>query len=690
MLPNPVTGLCRVTLLAGIGDGDQTGGRGSMQDTTQKPSGAATAVDVDAILEKYDPEARYLKLTGHWVTLVKIIAILFSFFQLYTAMFGLFEAQIQRPTHLMFALTLIYLLYPTRKPKRAGSGGLQIHPMDIILSLLSITVASYSLLTYQNLMESAGLYSTTDCIMAVLGILLTLEATRRIVGLPIVIISSCFLAYAYLGSYFPGFLNHRGYEIKRIVTHMWFTTEGIMGIPLGVSATFIFLFILFGTFLTSTGIMTFFIDISNAIAGWAAGGPAKVAVLTSALEGTVSGSSVANTVGSGSFTIPLMKNLGYRPEFAGAVEAAASTGGQIMPPVMGAAAFLMAEFIGVPYVEIAKAAAIPALLFFTGIWTVVHFEAKKCGLKGLSRDRLPNLWKVLKKDIHLILPLVAIIYLLVKGFTPMRAALGGLGLCIVVGMLRKATRLNLAKLLDTLETGARSALGVALACATAGIIVGVVTLTGLGLKMGDGLLALSGGFLIPTLIFTMITSLILGMGAPTTANYIITSTCAAPAILALGVPVLAAHMFVFYFGIIADITPPVCLAAFAGAAIAKANPIKTGIEASKLAIAAFLVPYIFVLSPQLLLINTTPWEVVQIIITAVIGMIGIGAAVEGWYWTRMSWWERIIILAGGLLLAIPGTLTDLIGLGLIAMITLIQYYRTRTARTVTTLSDRTS
>jgi len=656
-----------------------------MHEIMPKPSETDIMVEVDAILEKYDPEARYLKLTGHWVTLIKIIAVCFSLFQLYTAMFGLLEAQIQRPTHLMFALTLIYLLYPTRKPKRAGSGGLQIHPIDIILSLLSIAVASYSLFTYQNLMESAGLYSTTDYIMAVLGILLTMEATRRIVGLPIVIIASCFLLYAYLGSYFPGFLNHRGYEIKRIVTHMWFTTEGIMGIPLGVSATFIFLFILFGTFLTSTGIMTFFIDISNAIAGWASGGPAKVAVLTSALEGTVSGSSVANTVGSGSFTIPLMKSLGYKPEFAGAVEAAASTGGQIMPPVMGAAAFLMAEFIGLPYIEIAKAAAIPALLYFTGIWTVVHFEAKKCGLKGLSRDRLPNLWKVLKKDIHLILPLVAIIYLLVKGFTPMRAALGGLGLCIVVGTLRKATRLNLAKLLDTLETGARSALGVALACATAGIIVGVVTLTGLGLKMGDGLLALSGGFLIPTLIFTMITSLILGMGAPTTANYIITSTCAAPAILALGVPVLAAHMFVFYFGIIADITPPVCLAAFAGAAIAKANPIKTGIEATKLAIAAFIIPYIFVLSPQLLLINTTPWEVVQIIITAVIGMIGIGAAVEGWYWTRMSWWERIIILAGGLLLAIPGTLTDLIGLGLIILITVIQYYRASTAKTAATI-----
>jgi TRAP transporter 4TM/12TM fusion protein len=651
-----------------------------MLEAAQTPPDAVTTVDVKAILEKYDPEARFLKLTGYWAVLVKIIAICFSLFQLYTAMFGLFDPQIQRPTHLMFALALIYLLYPIGKPKNAGTGFLQIHPLDLVLCLLSIAVASYSLLTYENLMESAGLYSTMDYAMAVLGILLTMEATRRIVGLPIVVIALCFLAYAYLGSYFPGFLNHRGYELKRIVTHMWFTTEGIMGLPLGVSATFIFLFILFGAFLTSTGIMTFFIDISNAVAGWASGGPAKVAVMASALEGTVSGSSVANTVGSGSFTIPMMKRLGYRPEFAGAVEAAASTGGQIMPPVMGAAAFLMAEFIGLPYAQIAKAAVIPALLYFTGVWVVVHFEAKKCGLRGLSRDQLPNLWKVLKKDSHLILPLIAIIYLLMEGFTPMRAALGGLGLCILVGLFRKATRLNLTKLLDTLDAGARSALSVALACATAGIIVGVVTLTGIGLKMGDGLLALSGGFLIPTLIFTMITSLILGMGAPTTANYIITSTCAAPAILALGVPVLAAHMFVFYFGIIADITPPVALAAFAGAAIAKANPMKTGLEATKLAIAAFIVPYIFVFSPQLLLINTTAWEIVQVACTAIMGMICIGAAVEAWYWTRMSWWERIVMLVAGLLLIIPGTITDLEGFGLMALITAIQYLRVRTAK----------
>jgi TRAP transporter 4TM/12TM fusion protein len=378
----------------------------------------------------------------------------------------------------------------------------------------------------------------------------------------------------------------------------------------------------------------------------------------------------------------MMKRLGYRPEFAGAVEAAASTGGQIMPPVMGAAAFLMAEFMNVPYVEVVKAAVIPAVLYFTGVFVVVHFEAKKCGLRGLSREELPKMGKVLKERFYLILPLVGIIYFLVEGSTPMRAALSGLVLCVLVGMLRQETRLDLKKLLDTLESGARGALGVALACATAGIIVGVVTLTGLGLKMGDGLLALAGGRILPTLIFTMITSLILGMGAPTTANYVITSTVAAPALLKLGTPLMAAHMFVFYFGIVADITPPVCLAAMAGAANAKSDPMKTGVNATKLAIAAFLVPYIFIFSPSLLMINATLLGVVQMTITSITGMVGVGAAVEGWYWTRMAWWERVMALAAGLMLIDPGTLTDIAGMVLMGLLTLFQYRKAKLTRSL--------
>lgn len=647
-------------------------------DETSHDAGAADirpeTVDVDGLMEKFDRESRFLKVSGAWAMVVKIIAIAFSVFQLYTALFGIMEAQIQRPTHLMFALTLIYLLYPFRRNRSSAV----VHPLDLGLAILSVAAGAYSILNYESLMESSGLYSNLDLAMAALGILLTLEATRRIVGLPITIIASVFLLYAFLGPYFPGFFSHRGFDIKRITTHMWFTTEGIMGIPLGVSSTFIFLFILFGAFLIKTGIMDFFMDLSNAVAGWASGGPAKVAVIASALEGTVSGSSVANTVGSGSFTIPMMKGLGYRPEFAGAVEAAASTGGQIMPPVMGAAAFLMAEFLGLPYVEIAKAAAIPALLYFTGIWLVVHLEAKKTGLKGIPMERLPKLWNVIKKDSYLILPLVGIIYFLCEGSTPMRAALAGLALCVAVGMIRKATRMNIKSLLETLETGARSALGVAAACATAGIIVGVVTLTGLGLKMGEGLVSLAGGMLFPTLMLTMISSLILGMGAPTTANYVITSSVAAPALLKLGVAPICAHMFVFYFGILADITPPVALAAFAGAAVARANPMQTGINATKLGIAAFVVPYIFVYSPSLLLIDYTVGGLLCMVITATIGMIGLATAVEGWYFTAMSWWERIMSALAGLLLIDPGLTTDMVGFSVLALISLYQYKKYRT------------
>ncbi|HOI94440.1 MAG TPA: TRAP transporter permease [Syntrophobacter fumaroxidans] len=648
-------------------------------DTTHAAGAAAIrseTIDVDELMEKYDRESRFLRISGVWAAVVKTIAVAFSLFQLYTALFGVLAAQIQRPAHLMFALTLIFVLYPFRR----GGSSAGVHPLDLGLAILSVGAGLYSIFNYESLMESSGLYSNLDLAAAALGILLTLEATRRIVGLPITIIASVFLLYALMGPYFPGFLSHRGFDIKRITTHMWFTTEGIMGIPLGVSSTFIFLFILFGAFLTKTGIMDFFMDLSNAVAGWASGGPAKVAVIASAMQGTVSGSSVANTVGTGSFTIPMMKGLGYRPEFAGAVEAAASTGGQLMPPVMGAAAFLMAEFLGMPYVEIAKAAAIPALLYFTGVWLVVHLEAKKTGLKGIPRERLPRLLTVIRKDSYLVLPLVGIITFLCEGATPMRAALAGLALCVAVGMIRKATRMNIGSLLETLEAGARGALGVAAACATAGIIVGVVTLTGLGLKMGEGLVSLAGGMLFPTLVLTMVSSLILGMGAPTTANYVITSSVAAPALLKLGVAPLSAHMFVFYFGILADITPPVALAAFAGAAIAKANPLKTGVNATKLAIAAFLVPYIFVFSPSLLLIDYTLGGLLWMMTTAVIGMIGLATAVEGWYLTKMGWWERVLSALAGLLLIDPGLTTDVVGFSILASITFHQFRKYRATK----------
>jgi len=628
------------------------------------------------ILKKVDKESTFRHLTGAAYQLVFWIAVAFSCFHLYTALFGTFAAQIQRTVHLAFAFALVFLLYPGRS---AGSDKLGV--LDYCIAALAVFVGLYFTLNYNRLMLAAGDYTTIDLFFGALGILFTLEAARRVVGLPIVVIASFFLVYAYFGSWFPGFMGHRGYSVERIISHMYFTTEGIIGIPLGVSSTFIFLFILFGAFLEKTGIGKLFIDIANAIAGRASGGPAKVAVITSALEGTVSGSSVANTVGSGSFTIPMMIKLGYRREFAGAVEAAASTGGQIMPPIMGAAAFLMAEFLGMPYVDIAKAAVIPACLYFTGILIEVHFEAKRAGLKGMKASEIPTIWSVVKERGHLFLPLVAIIYVLTEGFTPTYAALTGLGLSVAAGMVKKETRMNLWDIIQAMEVGARGALGVAIACATAGIIVGSVTLTGLGLKMGNGLIdmasTISFGFanvqLFLTLFFTMIASLILGMGAPTTANYVITSTIAAPALIILGIDKLAAHMFVFYFGIIADITPPVALAAYAGAGIAKADPFKTGVEASKLAIGAFIVPYIFVYNPAMLLIGTTPFGIFMNLTSSLLGMVGVGAGVIGFMIADMSKAERVWAIVAGLLLIDPGALTDVIGLGMLVALTVLQY-----------------
>lgn len=628
-------------------------------------------ININEIMAKYDRESAYRRVSGMQMKIVSVIAILFSCFQLYTAIFGILPAQLQRSIHLAFVFALVYLLYPARKSSKRDKFGV----LDMVLAAVGVGVAMYISLNFEALLMRAGDQNTLDIIIGIAAIILVLEGARRVVGLPIAIIASVFLVYAIVGPYMPGFLNHRGYSIARIVSHMYYTTEGIIGIPLGVAATFIFLFIMLGSFLEKTGIGAFFIDLANSVAGFAAGGPAKVAVLTSALEGTVSGSSVANTVGSGSFTIPLMKSLGYKPEFAAAVEAAASTGGQIMPPIMGAAAFLMAEFIGIPYSQIAKAAIIPALLYFTGIFISVHLEAKKLGMRGMSKEELPKLSKVMLDRGYLFIPLVGIVYFLTEGATPVKAALYGLGLAVATSFIRKSTRLSFKNILEALEQGAKNALGVSMACACAGIIVGTITLTGLGLKLGNGLVSLSGGHLLLTLMFTMITSLILGMGAPTTANYVITSTIAAPAIVQLGVPVLAAHMFTFYFGIIADITPPVALAAFAGSAIAKSNPLKTGIQASKLAIAAFIIPYIFVLNPAILMIDTTLMEVIRIIITSVIGMMGVSTAMEGYLLTHANKTERVLFLAGGLMMIDPGTLTDVVGLAI--LIALFIYQKTK-------------
>ncbi|NLB88751.1 MAG: TRAP transporter permease [Syntrophomonadaceae bacterium] len=628
-------------------------------------------VNLEEFMAKYDRESDFRRYEGLFKWVVAIIAISFSLFQIYTGIRGSLDAHLQRAVHLSFAMALVFLLYPTRKSWSRE----HLHPIDAVLAIVAAALPLYIVVFYQDLVLRSGMPTLSDVIVGAFGVLMVLEAARRVVGWPIVTIAVLFVAYALAGPYIPGAFAHRGVTIEQLATHLYFTTEGIFGIPLGVSATFIFLFILFAAYLEKTGLGKFFIDLANAVAGWARGGPAKVAVLSSALMGTVSGSSVANVAGTGSLTIPMMKKLGYKPEFAGGVEAAASTGGQLMPPIMGAAAFLMAEFVGIPYISVVKAAVIPALLYFTGVMLVVHLEAKKEGLEGIPRDQLPKVGKIIAERGHLAIPLIAVVYLLVAGYTPMRAALWAIALTILSSMLRASTRISFREVIQGLEEGARSALGVIIACATAGIIIGVVTKTGLGLKLGSVLIDLAGGFLLPTLFFTMITSLLLGMGVPTTANYVITSTIAAPIILQLGVPALAAHMFAFYFGIIADVTPPVALAAFAGAGIAKSNPLMTGVNAFKLAIAAFLIPYIFVLSPSMLMIDTTLPQVLTIVATSLLGMIGVAAAVTGYFVNKGKWYDRILFFAGGLMMIDPNLMTDLVGLALLIVALIIQKIR---------------
>ncbi|WP_100330261.1 TRAP transporter permease [Bacillus xiapuensis] len=625
------------------------------------------------LLEKYDSEARMRKLKGVTGWLVFLGLIAFSLFQLYTAVFGVFTAQIQRSVHLGFALTLIFLLFPASRKKRK-KGRLQVAWYDLVLASLSFGIGAYWPVHIEEIVNRAGVLTEMDLWVGFLAIVLVLEATRRAVGLPIMIIAALFLAYGYFGPYMPNFLAHRGLSIERLIQTMFFTTEGILGTPLAVSSTYIFLFLLFGAFLVRTGVGQYFNDLAVAVAGRSTGGPAKVAIFSSALQGTISGSSVANVVTSGSFTIPMMKKLGYKKEFAGAVEAAASTGGQLMPPIMGAAAFLMVEFIGngITYWDIAKAAVIPALLYFTGVWIMTHLEAKRMGLKGLTKEQMPNRKEILK-NIYLLIPILSVIVLLMSGFTVTHAALYSIVICLAVGWINRGVRMRWSDIPSALADGARTALAVAAATAAAGMIVGIVTKTGLGLKLANGLLDLAGGLLIPTLLLTMVASIILGMGSPTTANYVITSTIAAPAIILLGVPDLSAHLFVFYFGIIADVTPPVALAAFAAAGVAGGEPIKTGVQSAKLAIAAFLIPYVFVLSPQMLMIDTTPWELVWVIFTALSGMAAIGAGMIGFWMRKMPWWERVLAIGTGLLLIYPEGISDITGFILFAVLLLLQF-----------------
>ena len=640
-----------------------------LNNTPVEDAAVGTAEDVEELMKKYDRESNVRPWEGIPAIVIKVMLAAFSVFMIYMNLFAVWDERIRRPLFLGIVILFVFILYPARKSGGRPQKVNRIPIYDIILAVAGAGSFFYFVVNSQQIIKHGIRISDLEVWIGVVGILVLAECCRRVTGIPIIVVAACFVAYAF----------YAGKSLNIIIYNLFYTTEGVIGTPVGVCSTYIVLFIIFGAFLEATGISDFFISCANSLAGFASGGPAKVAVISSALCGMVSGSSVGNTVTTGSVTIPMMKKTGYPGEFAGAVEAAASTGGQIMPPIMGAAAFLMAEMVGVPYSQIVIKAILPAVLYFTGIFLMVHLRAKRLGLKGIPREDLPKV-KTLLPKIYLLIPLVALVYLITAGYTMSRAAIIATGLCIVVSMFNKDHRMTPKKFLDALETGGKNTLSIAVACGIAGIIAGVVTMTGLGQVFIDVIVGISHGNMLIALIFTMLCCIILGMGVPTTATYIIMATTCAPILTTgMGLNAICASMFVFYFGIVADITPPVALAAYAGSAIAKSDPMRTALNASKLAIGAFLIPYIFCLNPAMLLIDTNVPEFVMIIITSVIGMFAISAAIEGYMTMTLNPVFRIVLAAAGLMLIYPGTVTDIIGIVITVGIFAIQMSQKKSA-----------
>ncbi len=609
--------------------------------------------------------------------LVRVVAIGMAFFQIYTAQFGLFSALVQRSIHLAFACTLVFLLFPiSKKYGRAYPWRLRL--IDWGLAAAAILALAHLGLTYKSLAVRGGEASQADLWLAAILILLVLECTRRLMGWALPIITLVAIIYTLLGDRIPGLWGHFPLDYEQLLSYQYLTTEGLFGIPLGVSASFIFIFIMFGAFLVSSGTGEFFIQFSNALAGHYRGGPAKVAVVSSGFFGTISGSAVANVVSTGSFTIPLMKKIGYRPVFAGAVESVSSTGGQFMPPVMGAGAFIMADMLGIPYLDVVKAAILPGILYFVALFWMIHMEALKAGLRGLSRKELPPLWSTLKAGGHLMIPAFLLIGFLILGYSPMKAGLWAIVMVWVVSAMRKATRMGLRSVLEAMEKGATGCLEVALACACAGIVIGCVTQTGLGLKFSGLVIQAAGGNLLLSLIFVMAASLILGMGLTTSAAYILTVILGGPVLIELGVNPLAAHMFVFYYACLSTITPPVALASFAGAAIAGSKPFATGFESMRLASVAYLVPFFFVYSPVLIWQGTFG-GICLAAFSATIGTIALGSGMIGYLMDRLSWPARLLLLAAGIGLIKPGLWTDILGIVVLGGLAFYQHVNVRKA-----------
>ncbi|MCL2381267.1 MAG: TRAP transporter fused permease subunit [Treponema sp.] len=630
----------------------------------------------EEIKAKFDRDSRTRHFTGIPGYIVKGLLVLFAAYVFATTLLFTLPEQVRRSAFVGILVFIGYLFYPARKGMTSRVNYIPWY--DFVLAILGGGAFFYWVFNFHEIIHRAALITPTDIYVGLVGMILLAELCRRVVGVPILVVALGFVAFAFLD----------GYSLRRVVHQLFFTTEGIIGVPIGVASTFIVLFIFLASFLEKTGIAKFFIDLANGLAGSKSGGPAKVAVIASALLGLISGSSVANTVSSGPITIPTMKKIGYKPEFAAAVEASASTGGQIVPPILGAAAFLMAEITAIPYITIALAATLPAALYFIGVFLMVHFEAKKLGLKGLPKEMIPKVGLLALTKGYLFLPIILLVILMGRGFTPAFAACWAILAVFVLSFIRKDTRFKPGTFVEAVGNGTKNTISVAIACAVAGTIVGIVTLTGIGQILINQLVRVvnhpffiaTGTSLFVALLITAVTCIVIGLGMPTTAKYVIMATIAAPMIMRAGmeigvvVPLLAAHMFVFYFGIVADITPPVALAAYAGAAIAKSNPIKTAVIATKLAIATFILPFIIVLSPAILIgyHDSTVLEIIKIIISSIIGMASLAVGVQGYMLTKVSAPFRLLAAAAGILMLYPGIGTDLIGAGMAGLVVVSQ------------------
>lgn len=612
--------------------------------------------------------------TGYMAKVILAICLIWTAFQLFMNTFGAMDAVKFRGWHLFFLLLLTFMFYPARK--KGGMIRKHVGLWDLMCILLTIAALGYFALTYDDFIrERRGINIAADYWFGAIGILLLFEATRRVAGKGLTIIAAVFLLYNFFGAYLPGVLGHNGFSVERVINIMFWGGQGIFGTALGVSATYIFVFVLFGAFLKNSGFTDFINDLALTVAGRTAGGPAKVSVIGSGLMGMVSGSAVSNVVTTGAVTIPLMKKTGYSPRFAAAVESVASTGGLIAPPIMGAAAFIMAEYLGVSYTVVMIAGIVPALLYYTTLFMAVHFEAKRLGLSGISKENIPDAVKVLKEGGHLLIPLIVLLGLLFAGVTPLFAAIWALAATVLASYLRKSTRMGVKTILKSIEEGARGVLTVGIACAIVGIVVGTINLTSLGLTIGNNVMNIAGDSVFFAAVLTMLISVVLGMGVPATAAYVIVATVSVPILINMGVPALAAHMFAFYYAAMSSITPPVALASYAAAGIAGADPNKVSLESLKLGLIAFILPYFFLYNPALLFQDVPVWEGIMGGMTAVIGGIAFASVLKGWLLHKSSLWQRAAMLVAAYLLVEPTLPNDIIGFALIAVVFAAQYFK---------------